>query len=234
MSSDAPKPHQVGEYLPGDGAINRVRRLQERARYDQENVFKILDAGLVAHVGFAVEGQPFVIPMVYGRKDDTVYIHGYVSARIAKALRTGAPVCINVTLIDGLVLALTPFHHSVNYRSVDVFGHGQLVTDPDEKLDALRRVTDHAVKGRWDDTRPPNKIDLQSTSVIRVDIESASCKMRTGPPSDEEADTSNEELTSKTWVGVLGVETKFTTTVNAGYGAKDVPEYIKVLENTTR
>ncbi|KAJ3304983.1 hypothetical protein HDU93_006334, partial [Gonapodya sp. JEL0774] len=155
-------------------------------------------------------------------------------ARIAKALRTGAPVCINVTLVDGLVMALTPFHHSMNYRSVDIFGHGKLVTDPDEKIDALKRVTDHVVKGRWDDTRPPSKLDFQSTSVIRVDIETASCKLRDGPPKDEAHDVEDAELTEKTWVGVLGIETRLTGTTNAGYGAKDVPEYIASMENTLR
>ncbi|MFY0578039.1 pyridoxamine 5'-phosphate oxidase family protein [Cystobacter fuscus] len=148
-----------------------VRRLPQRASYEEAVIHSILDEGPVAHVGVAVEGQPYVIPMVYGRGGRHLYLHGASVSRLARQLAQGVPVCVTVTLLDGLVLARSAFHHSANYRSVVVLGTAALVTDDEEKTRALETITDHALRGRWAEVRPPNAQELKATSVLRLPLD---------------------------------------------------------------
>ena len=179
----------------------QVRRLPKRGKYDRETVHAILDAAFVCHVGFCVEGQPYVIPTNYGRSGDTVYLHGSAASRMLRALSEGVPVCVTVTLVDGLVLARSAFHHSVNYRSVVMLGTAQLVEDPAEKMEALRLFTEHVMKGRWDEVRWPTEQEMNATTVLALPLEEVSAKVRTGGPVDDEAD-----YTLPVWAGVLPLE----------------------------
>ncbi|MGH9945281.1 MAG: pyridoxamine 5'-phosphate oxidase family protein [Pyrinomonadaceae bacterium] len=165
-----------------------VRRLPQRGSYEREVVYRILDEGLVCHVGFVVEGQPFVIPTGYGRAGDTLYLHGARASRMMKSLAGGREVCVTITLLDGLVLARSAFHHSMNYRSVVVFGRAHEVTDRVEKTEALRLFTEHMVPGRWADVRPPTAAELNGTTVLALPLAEGSAKIRTGPPVGEEDD----------------------------------------------
>jgi hypothetical protein len=167
-----------------------IKRLPKRANYEHETVYQILDEGLVCHVGFVVDGQPFVIPTAYGRVEDKLYIHGSPASRMLRSLQEGIPVCITVTLIDGLVLARSAFHHSMNYRSVVIFGTASIVSNPEEKLEALHAFTEHVVPGRWEEVRQPSRSELTGTLVLSLPLVEASAKVRTGPPSDDEADYS--------------------------------------------
>ncbi|MEM6448989.1 MAG: pyridoxamine 5'-phosphate oxidase family protein [Cyanobacteria bacterium P01_D01_bin.105] len=176
----------------------QVKRAPKRGRYDFETVASILDAGLVCHVGFVINHQPVVIPTAYGRLDDKVYIHGAGASRLMQSLKTGIDVCLNVTLLDGLVLARSAYHHSMNYRSVVLFGKAEQVNEPNEKRLALRAFTEHVMKGRWDEVRPPNPAELASTVVLALPITEASAKIRTGPPIDDPAD-----YDLPVWAGVL-------------------------------
>lgn len=166
----------------------QVKRLPNRASYDRTQVHAILDEGLVCHLGFVVNGQPFVIPTAYGRIDDQIYIHGSPASRMLTSLEQGVEVCLTVTLLDGLVLARSAFHHSMNYRSVVVFGTATRVDDAGEKLTALEAFTDHVVPGRWAEVRPPSSQELIGTLVLALPIAEASVKVRTGPPIDAAAD----------------------------------------------
>ena len=179
-------------------AKTQVRRAPKRGHYDFETVAQILDEGLVCQVGFVVDGQPFVIPTAYGRMGDRVYIHGAGASRMLKSLMTGIDVCFTVTLLDGLVLARSAYHHSMNYRSVVLFGQAQAVTDPEEKMVALKAFTEHVMKGRWDEVRSPNPQELAATVVLSLPITEASAKIRTGPPIDAE-----EDYALDVWAGVL-------------------------------
>ena len=176
----------------------RVRRAPKRGQYDFETVARILDEGLVCQVGFVVEGRPVVIPTAYGRVDDRVYIHGAGASRMLKSLLTGIEACFTVTLLDGLVLARSAYHHSMNYRSVVLFGKAEKVTDSDEKMAALRAFTEHVMVGRWEDVRSPNQEELAATCVLSLPITEASAKIRTGPPIDAE-----EDYDLPVWAGVL-------------------------------
>ena len=166
----------------------RVKRLPERANYDRAAVHEVLDQGLIAHVSFSVDGQPFVIPMAYARDGEDVLLHGSVVSRLMQAAATGIPLCVGVTLVDALVLARSVFHHSMNYRSVVVFGRGVAVTDPTEKLRGLERLVEHLIPGRSAEARAPNRKELAATTLIRMTIEDATLKSRSGPPSDAAAD----------------------------------------------
>ena len=176
----------------------QVKRAPKRGQYDFETVANILDEGLVCHVGFVVDQQPFVIPTAYGRVDDKIYIHGASASRLLKSLSTGIDVCLTVTLLDGLVLARSVYHHSMNYRSVVLFGTAQAVVDPAEKMTALKAFTEHVMRGRWNDVRSPNPAELAATSVLSLPIAEASAKIRTGPPTDDAAD-----YDLPVWAGVL-------------------------------
>lgn len=180
----------------------RLKRLPKRGAFDRKTVYKILDAGFVCHVGFVNAGQPFVIPTAYGRAGDTLYIHGSKSSRTLKALSAGAQVCVAVTLLDGLVLARSAFHHSLNYRSVVIFGTARAVESVEEKTTALRAFTEHVLQGRWAEVRPPNARELNSTLVLALPLAEASAKVRTGPPIDEE-----EDYELPVWAGVLPLRT---------------------------
>jgi len=181
----------------------RVVREPHRGVYDRETAYRILDEAFLCHVGFVVDGQPFVIPTSYGRKNDNLYIHGSAASRMLREIKAGVQVCITVTLLDGLVLARSIFNQSMNYRSVVVLGRAILVDDPAEKLEALRTLSDHIIPGRWNDVRQPSEQELKATSVLRVPIEEFSAKVRTGPPIDDE-----EDYSFPTWAGVVPLEIK--------------------------
>src|SRR5438093_6317808 len=166
----------------------RVRRLPARASYERATIDAILDEGLVCHVGFTVDGQPYVIPTVYARVGDELYIHGSAASRMLRTLEDGVPVCLTVTLLDGLVLARSAFHHSVNYRSVVVLGTATEVTGREEKLAALRAVVEHVVPERWEDVRAPTDQELRATTVLRLPLAEVSAKIRTGFPLDDADD----------------------------------------------
>ncbi len=177
-----------------------LKRLPARGVYDRELVYHILDEGLICHVGFAIEGRPFVIPTGYARVQDQLYIHGSQASRMLRTLQRGVEACVTVTLLDGLVLARSAFHHSMNYRSVVVFGKAELVDDVDEKLAALRAFSEHMICGRWDDARKPTEQELKATTVLSLPLEEASAKVRTGPALDDE-----EDYELPIWAGVIPV-----------------------------
>lgn len=165
-----------------------VRRMPKRASYDQSTVETILDEGLFCHVGFVVDSQPYVIPTIHARVGDRLYIHGSAASRMLRSVGVGLPVCVTVTLLDGLVLARSAFHHSVNYRSAVILGTAVEVTDQAEKLEALKAVVEHVVPQRWEDVRWPSEQELKATLVLRVPLTEVSAKIRTGPPLDDEED----------------------------------------------
>src|SRR5262249_7130365 len=179
----------------------RVIREPERGVYDRETIYRILDEGFICHVGFVVDGQPFVIPTSYGRAGDNLYIHGSAASRMLRNLDRGVPVCVTVTLLDGLVLARSIFNHSMNYRSVVVLGTATLVDDPAEKLEALRRLSEHILPGRWAESRQPNDRELKATFALRLPITECSAKVRQGPPIDDE-----EDYRFRTWAGVVPLQ----------------------------
>lgn len=180
---------------------SQIKRLPKRGHYERETIEQILDEGLVCHVGFAIEGQPFVIPTAYGRVGDRLYIHGSPASRMLKSLQTGIDVCITVTLLDGLVLARSAFHHSMNYRSVVLFGTATVVQDVEQKRSALKAFTDHIILERWAEIRPPSLQEIQGTLVLSLPLAEASAKVRTGPPSDDEAD-----YALPVWAGVIPLQ----------------------------
>ena len=180
----------------------RVVREAERGVYDRESAYRILDEGFICHVGFVVDGQPYVIPTSYGRSGDHLYIHGSAASRMLRNLNSDIPVCITVTLLDGLVLARSIFNHSMNYRSVVILGKATVVADPIEKIEVLRRLSEHILPGRWDESRPPNERELKATFALRVPIAEFSAKVRKGPPIDDE-----EDYSFQTWAGVIPLET---------------------------
>ena len=175
-----------------------VRRLPARGNYDTAVLKAVLDEGLVCHVGFVGDGHPFVIPTSYGRVGDVLYVHGSPASRMLRTLKDGVPVCVTVTLLDGLVLARSAFHHSMNYRSAVLLGTAVEVTDAAERDVALKAIVDHIVPGRWDSIRWPNEKELRGTLVLRLPIDEASAKIRTGPPVDDE-----EDYAMDVWAGVL-------------------------------
>ena len=181
----------------------RLRRLPKRGAYDRETITAILDAGMVCHVAFADGPQPFVLPMAYVRVEDEVHLHGSSANRCLRALRNGAHACLSVTLLDGLVLARSAAHHSMNFRSVVLLGQAREVRERGEKLHSLKRLVEHVVPGRWDDARQPSERELVTTLVVAFPIDEASAKIRSGPPVDEEADY---ELA--VWAGTIPLETK--------------------------
>ncbi len=191
-------------------ARTRVVREPHRGVYDRETVYRILDEGLICHIGFVADGQPYVIPTSYGRRGADLFIHGSAASRMLRQIqKEGAPVCVTVTLLDGLVLARSVFNHSMNYRSVVILGKATLVNDPEEKLAGLRVLSEHILPGRWDDARQPNERELKQTSVLRVPIEEFSAKVRTGPPIDDE-----EDYSFPTWAGVVPLEMRAGTPIS--------------------
>ena len=205
-------------------ARTRVVREPDRAVYDRETVYRILDEGFLCHAGFVVDGQPFVIPTSYGRKDATLYIHGSSASRMLRQFKEGVPVCITVTLLDGLVLARSIFNHSMNYRSVVVLGKATLVDEPTEKLEALRLLSEHILPGRWEDSRQPNERELKATSVLQVPIEEFSAKVRKGPAIDDE-----EDYAFPTWAGVVPLTMVAGDPIDDArlVPGKEVPSYVR-------
>lgn len=181
----------------------QVARLPKRAVYDKAQIHAILDEGFLCHVGFNVEQQPYVIPTGYVRADEKLYLHGSAASRMMRQMDQGIQVCVTVTLVDGLVLARASFHHSVNYRSVVILGTARLVLDREEKIDALRRFTNHIVPGRWDEARKPTDQELKATAVLRLPLEEVSAKVRTGPPIDDE-----EDYALPIWAGVVPIRAR--------------------------
>ena len=175
-----------------------LKRLPARGFYDHELVFKILDEGFICHIGFNVDGRPVVIPTGYARVDEKLYIHGSQASRMLRTLKTGVDACVTVTLVDGLVLARSAFHHSINYRSVVIFGQAKLVDDAQEKVAALVAFSEHVIRGRWDDVREPTEQELKATTVLSLELAEVSAKVRTGPPLDDE-----EDYELPIWAGVV-------------------------------
>ncbi|MEZ6061016.1 MAG: pyridoxamine 5'-phosphate oxidase family protein [Planctomycetaceae bacterium] len=178
---------------------NRVRRIPDRGHYDRETIYGILDAGFLCHAGFVVDGQPFVIPTLYGRRGDTIYLHGSAASRMLNYLAGGVPVCLTVTHVDGLVLARSAFHHSMNFRSAVLYGTAVEVTG-DEKVQGLFVISEQIIRGRWSEVREPVEKELKATSVLRMNVDSASAKVRTGPPNDDE-----EDYSLPVWAGVVPI-----------------------------
>lgn len=188
------------------GNLNKVRQLNKKAHYDKATVHAILDAGLVAHVALVEAGTPVVVPMIYGRENETLYLHGARKARVIRLLEKTDRACVNVTLLDGLVLARSAFNSSMHYRSVTVFGTPQLVEDSDAKIEALRVISEQSIPGRWDELRAPHDREIKMTGVIRLDIESASAKVSGGMPDDED-----EDYEIPIWAGILPLESRLTS-----------------------
>ena len=212
-------------------ARTTLRRLPKRGSFERQTVYEILDEGFVCHVGFVGDGQPFVIPTAYGRAGDELYLHGARASRMLKALAEGSDVCVTVTLVDGLVLARSAFHHSINYRSVVVFGRARVVETDEEKTRALQAFTEHVMPGRWDEVRWPTPEELAATLVLALPLSEASAKIRTGPPIDDE-----EDYAMSVWAGVLPLRT------SAGEPEADprlpaetpLPEYIEGFDFSKR
>jgi uncharacterized protein len=199
--SEAP-PRSAGPAEPTSDRV-RLRRRRERGSYDRAVIDAILDEALIAHLGVTGEGgQPLVIPTLHARRGDLVYLHGSAGSRTLRALSGGAPACLTVSLIDGLVLARSAMHHSANYRSVVLMGAARSVEEQDEKLAAFEAIVEHIVPGRWRDVRPPTDIELKATSVLAIPIDEASAKVRTGPPLDDE-----EDYALEAWAGVIPLAT---------------------------
>ena len=205
---------------PPPSPRTRVRRLPDRGAYDRETIHAILDEGLVCHVAVAVDGQPFVLPMNFGRDGDRLLLHGSAASRLMRALEAGAPACFTVTLLDGLVLARSAFHHSMNFRSVVLLGRARPVEGDVAKLAALRAIAEHLVPGRWEAVRAPDARELAATWVVEVAIEEASAKVRTGPPKDDA-----EDMGWPVWAGVLPLAVGVGEPVeDVGSGGKAVPK----------
>ena len=208
---------------------NKVRQLREKAAYDRETVHAVLDAGLVAHVAFIQDGEPVVVPMLYGRDGETLFLHGARKARVIRLLESTGTTCANVTLLDGLVYARSAFESSMNFRSATVFGKARLVEGTDDKTYALRIISECTMPGRWDELRESLDNEIKMTGVIAMDIKSASAKISTGMPDDEEID-----LDTPIWAGVLPLESRFTSLQADGL-VKDGIEpsaALRMMENT--
>jgi uncharacterized protein len=196
----------------------KLKRLAKRGHFDRETVYAILDEGFICHVGFAVDDKPVVIPTGYARVEDKLYIHGSQASRMLRTLADGVDVCVTVTLLDGLVLARSAFHHSMNYRSVVVFGRATLVDDPEEKMAALVGLSEHIIRGRWKDVRQPTDVEMKLTTVLSLSLEEASAKIRTGPPLDNE-----EDYSLPIWAGVVPLKLTAGEPINDPRLPEDIP-----------
>lgn len=196
----------------------RLKRLSKRASYERKIIYQILDEAFICHVGFISDGQPVVIPTAYGRAEDVLYIHGSVASRMLRALADGIRVCVTVTLVDGLVLARSAFHHSMNYRSIVVFGKAYVVRGAMEKAKALRLFSEHVIPGRWAEVRQPNEGELKKTLVLRMPLMEASAKIRRGPPIDDEAD-----YALPVWAGELPIR----LAIGAPISDPRLPQHLK-------
>ena len=184
--------------------LNKVKRLPKRGHYDKETIYSIVDDALICHVGMCIDGQPVVIPTIHARQGDNILLHGASTSRMLNHVATGAELCVTVTHLDGLVLARSVFHHSMNYRSAVLFGNGHLIEDPAEKMEALEIFTEKLIPGRWADARQPTPNEAKATHIVTVPIHSASAKVRVGPPGDDD-----EDYVLDVWAGVLPMRTVF-------------------------
>ncbi len=202
---------------------NRIKRKPKRGLYDRESIYQILDEALICHVGFVENKQPYVIPINFARVEDTIVLHGAKGSRLLKHIGAGHAVCVEVTLVDGLVLARSVFNHSINYRSVVLFGRGWIIEEDREKLSALEAITEHIIPGRWREARLPNRKEMNATSVVSIKIDQASAKIRSGPPGDDEAD-----YALPIWAGVLPLHEVSLSPVRDELMPQDLvlPEYI--------
>ncbi len=196
----------------------KVRRLAKRGAYDKAVVHSILDEGLLCHVGFTVEDQPYVIPTLYARAGERLYLHGSAVSRMLKTLASGIDVCVTVTLVDAYVLARSAFHHSMNYRSVVVLGRAQLVTDEAERMDAVRILTNHVIPNRWEEVREPNELEMRQTAVLTLALEEVSAKIRVGLPNDDE-----EDYARPVWGGIVPIATQAGPPIGDGRVRPDAP-----------
>ena len=220
---------ELGERLYASRKMNRttrseLRRMPSRGSHDCETIYPILDAGFLASVGFCSHGQPFVIPTLYGRKADKLYLHGSAASRMLGELEAGLPACVSVTLVDGLVLSRSAFHHSMNYRSVVAFGTAHSIDEPRQKMEGLQIISEHLVPGRWKDVRQPNELELRATKVLEFSIEEASAKVRSGPPLDDASDYG-----FSVWAGVLPLAMRCGSPIPDGALADgiEVPDYLR-------
>ena len=197
---------------------NRIKRLPKRGHYDRETIYQILDEALICHVGFVENGQPYVIPINFARVADSIILHGAKASRLLKHIESGHPVCVEVTIVGGLVLARSVFNHSVNYRSVVLFGKGRPVEDEQEKLSALKAVTEHLIPGRWQEARLPNRKELNATRVVSMKIDEASAKVRMGPPVDDP-----EDYALPIWAGVLPLQEQALAPIRDELLSEDIP-----------
>jgi uncharacterized protein len=205
---------------------SELRRLPARGSHEPGLIHSILDAGFLAHVGFEVDGQPFVIPTLYGRDGERLYLHGSSASRMLRRLEVGCPACVTVTLVDGLVLARSAFNHSMNYRSVVAFGAARQIEDRDRKLHALRAVSEHVLPGRWAEVRGPNISELKSTTVLEFVIEEASAKTRQGDPIDDE-----EDYSLQVWAGVVPLRLEAKAPIRDSRQSDDVEAPQCVLQS---
>ncbi len=212
----------MSQFTPTDRTT--LHRRSTRGSYDRAVVEAILDEGLYCHVGFVVDGQPYVIPTIHARVNDQLYIHGSSASRMLRTLKEGVPMCVTVTILDGLVLARSAFHHSMNYRSVMVLGMAHEVTDTTEKNDAVKAIVEHVVPQRWNDVRWPTEQELKATSVLRIPLEEVSAKIRTGPPIEDE-----EDLQLSCWAGELPLRLLPQAPLPDSYLSSEItlPDYVK-------
>jgi nitroimidazol reductase NimA-like FMN-containing flavoprotein (pyridoxamine 5'-phosphate oxidase superfamily) len=208
---------------------NKILRLAKRALYDEDVVHGIVDASMICHVAYEIDGQPYAMPTLVARDGNTLLLHGHAKSRTLLHAGAGNPVCVTVTHTDGIVLARSTFNHSINYRSAMIYGHGRLVTDPEEKLDALIRFTEKLLPGRWYDVRPMNDQEFKATGVVAVEIENASAKVRTGMPADEP-----EDVDLPYWGGIVPIRQVFDDPIPDSHVPEDmsVPDYL--LEHVAR
>ena len=206
-----------------------VKRHPERGAYDRATIDPILDEALICHLGFVVEGRPFVIPTIHARDGDTLYVHGSPGSRMLRAAKEGVDICVTVTLLDGLVLARSVYNHSMNYRSVVVIGRARELTDSDEKLRAMRCVVEHVVPRRWEDARRPNDGEIKGTTILALPLDEASAKIRTGPPTDDDAD-----LELPVWAGVIPLRIEPSDPVAAESVDGPPPSYAADYERLTQ
>jgi len=202
---------------------NRVTRIPERAKYDEETIFAIIDEALICHVGFVVQGKPVVIPTIHARDGNRLLLHGSSASRMLRHFKEGNDICVTVTLLDGLVLARSVFHHSMNYRSVVLFGNGTIVDDTDQKMRGLKVLTDHLIPGRWNEARLPSDKEMNATTLISMTIEEGTAKIREGHPSDDE-----EDYDLPVWAGVIPIQQHIMAPVDDEQLTKgiSVPDYV--------
>lgn len=202
---------------------NRIKRRPDRGHHDKATIYGIIDETMLCHIGFVQDGQPFVIPALHARKDDQLLIHGASTSRLMKHIEAGNEVSVNITILDGVVLAKTVFNQSVNYRSVVIFGKGRLIDDDGKKLQALEHLTERIMSGVWEAARKPNTTELKATSIVSIAIETASAKIRSGPPKDDP-----EDQGLPAWAGVLPIRQVIGNPIGAEYtdGSIPIPDYV--------